>query len=60
MGSPLKSFVVVVVGEWRTARHHPGDRPGIQNEPDGAIPRRRAHGPNRTSPQVVVHPVCHA
>ena len=62
MGLPLRSVVVGVVGEWRTARRHPGDRSGIQNEPDtrGAHPRPRAHCPSRMSPQVVVHPVCPA
>ena len=54
--------MVVAVGEWRTALHHPRDRSGVQNDPDtcGAPPRLRAHGPSHTSPQVVVHPVCHA
>ena len=53
---------VVEVGEWRTAQCHPGDRPGVQSGPDsrGARPHLRAHGPNRKSPQVVVHPVCPA
>ena len=51
-----------MVGEWRTVRHHPEDRPRVQNEPDtrGDPPRPRAHCPSRTSPQGVVHPVCHA
>ena len=62
MGPPLRSAEVVVVGEWRVARRHPGDCPGVQNEPDtrGAHPRPGAHYPSRMSPQVVVHPVCHA
>ena len=65
MGPPPRSAVVGVVGElgeWRTARRHRGDRSGVQNEPDtrGAPPRLRAHCPSRMSPQVVVHPVCHA
>ena len=53
--------MVGVVDEWRTTQCHPGDHPGVQNEPDtrGAPPRPRAHGPSHTSPQVVVHPVCH-
>ena len=62
MGPPLRSAVGVVVGEWRTAQSHPGDRPGVQNGPEihGAHPCPRAHCPSRMSPQVVVHPVCHA
>ena len=62
MGPPLGSVVVVVVGEWRTARRHPRDRPEVQKESDtrGAHPRLRAHCPSRMSPQVVVHSVCHA
>ena len=62
MGPPPRSAVVGVVGEWRTARRHSGDRSGVQNELDtrGAHPRLRAHYPSRMSPQVVVHPVCHA
>ena len=61
MGTPPRS-VVGVVGEWRTAQRHPGDRPGGQSEPDTleAHPRLRVHCPSRTLPQVVVHPVCHA
>ena len=49
--------MVVVVGEWRTAQCHPGDRPGVKNGPDthGAPPRPRAHGSSHTSPLVVVH-----
>ena len=59
MGPPSRS---VVVGEWMTARRHPGDRSGVQNEPDtsGAHPCPRAHCPSRVSLQVVVHSVCHA
>ena len=34
MGPPLRSAVVGVVDEWRTARRHPGDHPGVQNKPD--------------------------
>ena len=54
--------MVGVVDEWRTAQCHPRDRLGVQNKPDthGAPPRPRAHGPSHTSPQVMVHPVCHA
>ena len=54
--------MAVVVEEWRIARRHPGDRPGNQNEPDthGAPPLPRGHCRSRTSPQVVVHSVCHA
>ena len=39
-------MVVVEVGETRTAQCPPGDRPGVQNEPDSreARPRPRAHG----------------
>ena len=53
---------VGVVGEWRTAQRHPGDRPGGLSEPDTleAHPRPRVHCPSRTLPQVMVHPVCHA
>ena len=53
---------MAMVGEWRTAHRHPGDRPGGQSEPDTreAHPRPRIHCPSRTLPQVVVHPVCHA
>ena len=62
MGPPPRSAMVVVVevGEWRTTQCHPGDRPRVQSGPDSreARPRPRAHGPNRKSPQVVVHPVC--
>ena len=59
---PQRPAVVVVVGEWRTSQRHPGDRLGVQNDPDtsGAHPRPRAHCPSCTSPQVVVHPFCHA
>ena len=62
MEPPLRSAVVEVGAEWRTAQCHPGDRPGVQNELDTheAPPRPRAHGPSHTSPQVVVHSVCHA
>ena len=62
MGPHLTSVVMGVVGEWRTTRRHPEDSSGVQNEPDtrGAPPRPRAHYPSRTSPQVMVHPVCHA
>ena len=49
-------------GEWMTAQHLPGDRPGDQNEPDTleALPRPRVHCQSHTLPQVMVHPVCHA
>ena len=62
MGPLPRSAVMMLVGEWRTTRHHPGDRLGVQNVPDtrGAHPRPRVHCPSRTSPQVMVHPVCHA
>ena len=62
MEPPLRSAVVGVVEEWRTAQCHPRDRLGVQNGPDnhGAHPRPRAHCPSRMSPQVVVHPACHA
>ena len=52
--------MVVEADETRTAQCFPGDRPGVQNEPDSheARPRPRAHGRNRRPPQVVVHPVC--
>ena len=52
--------MVVVVGEWRTAQCHLGDRLGVQKGPDsrGARPRPRAHGQRHKSPQVVVHLVC--
>ena len=48
------------VGGTRTAQYPPGDRLGIQNEPDsrGARPLSRAHGRNHRPPKVVVHPVC--
>ena len=61
MGPPPRS-TVAVVGEWRTAQRHPGDRPGVQNELDTreAHPRPRVHYPSRTFPQVMVHLVCHA
>ena len=41
--------MVVVVDKWRAARRHPGNRPGVQNDPDtcGAPPRPRAHYPSR-------------
>ena len=56
------SAVVGMVGEWRTTRRHLEDRPGFQNEPGtrGAPPHSKANCPIRTSPQGVVHPVCHA
>ena len=62
MWPPLRSAKVGVMDEWRTARCHHGDRPGVQNELDtrGAHPRSMAHFLSRMSPQVVVHPVCHA
>ena len=61
MGRPLRS-AVGVVGEWRTAKRHPEDRPGGQSDPDTreAHPRLRVHCPSCTLPQVVVHPVYHA
>ena len=53
-------MVVDKVGALRNAQCHPGDRLGVQSEPDsrGAHPRPRAHGPNYKSPQVMAHPVC--
>ena len=58
MGPPVRS---PMVGEWRTAQYHPGDRPGVQDEPDTreAHPRPRVRVPSPTCPQVVVHPICH-
>ena len=43
MGPHPRSAVVGVVGEWRTARRHLEDRPGVQNEIDtrGAPPHLR-------------------
>ena len=51
-----------VVGEWRTAQCHSGDRPGGQSKLDTleSHPRPRVHCPSRTLPQVMVHPVFHA
>ena len=62
MELPLRFVVAEVGDEWRTAQCHPGDCPGVQNEPDTheAPPRPRAHGSSHTSPHVLVHPVCHA
>ena len=50
------------VGEWMTAHYHPGDRSGVQNEPDTreAHPCPMVHCLSRTLPQAVVHSVCHA
>ena len=61
MGPPPRS-AVGVVGDWRTAQHHPGDRPGGKSEPDTleAHPHSRFHCPSCTLPQAVVHPVYHA
>ena len=52
--------MVVEVGGTRTDQCLPGDHPGIQNGPDSHVdrPRPRAHGRNRSPPQVMVHPVC--
>ena len=62
MGPPLRLAVVGLVDEWRTSQCHLGDHTGVQNENDihGSHPRSRAHCSSRISPQVVVHPVCHA
>ena len=51
-----------VVSELMTAQCLLGYRSGGQTEPDTleAHPRQRAHYPNRTLPQVMVHLVCHA
>ena len=60
MEPPLRSVVVEVGDEGRTAQCHLEDRLGVQNglHSRGAPPRSRAHGPSHMSPQVVVHPVC--
>ena len=52
MEPPLRSVVVDVGDEWRTAQCHPEDRSRVQNGPDsrGAPPRPRAHGPSHMSP----------
>ena len=56
---PRGVVVVVEVGEKRTARCPPGDRPGVKIGLDSreARPRLRAHGQNHKPTQVVVHPV---
>ena len=56
----MAGVVVVVEGdEMRTGQCPPGDRPGVQNEPDSreARPRPRARGRSRRPPQVAGHPV---
>ena len=52
--------MVVEVGETRTDQCPLRDRLGIQNGPDSRVarPHPRAHGRNRSHPQVMVHPVC--
>ena len=57
---PEAAVMVVEVGGTRTGQCPPEDRPGSHTEPDNRAdrPRLRAHGRNRSPPQVAGHSVC--